>query len=139
AVRGGEIVAIAGVAGNGQQELVEAIAGLRTPSKGRITVGGRDITGKGVKAATEAGVAHIAEDRHRRGLVLPFTLAENLALREFRSPELSRRGWLQVRRIASRARSLLKEYDVRGGDESSLASSLSGGNQQKVCIAREIA
>src|SRR6478752_6037792 len=138
-VRGGEIVALAGVDGNGQQELVDAIAGLAMPESGSVVVGGTEVAGRGVRAATEAGVAHIAEDRHRRGLVLPFTLAENLALREYRSPELSRRGLLQVRKIATRARRLLKEYDVRGGDESSLASSLSGGNQQKVCIAREIA
>jgi general nucleoside transport system ATP-binding protein len=138
-VRGGEIVALAGVDGNGQQELVDAIAGLAVPESGSIEVGGVAVTGRGVRAATEAGVAHIAEDRHRRGLVLPFTLAENLALREYRSPEMTRRGLMQVRRIATRARQLLKEYDVRGGDETSLASSLSGGNQQKVCIAREIA
>ncbi len=106
---------------------------------GAITVCGTDVTGRGVRATCEAGVAHIAEDRHRRGLVLPFTLAENLALREYRSPELSRRGWLRVKQIVSRARNLLEEYDVRGGDERSLASSLSGGNQQKVCIARELA
>jgi ABC-type uncharacterized transport system ATPase subunit len=138
-VCGGEIVALAGVDGNGQQELVEAITGLRDPESGRVVVGGKDTGGRGVRAATEAGVAHIAEDRHRRGLVLPFTLAENLALREYRSPELSKRGWLQVRKIASRARKLLSEFDVRGGGASSLASSLSGGNQQKVVIAREIA
>jgi ABC-type uncharacterized transport system ATPase subunit len=138
-VHGGEIVALAGVDGNGQQELVDAIAGLAVPESGNIVVAGTEVAGRGVRAATDAGVAHIAEDRHRRGLVLPFTLAENLALREYRSPELSRRGLLQVRRIATRARGLLKEYDVRGGNETSLASSLSGGNQQKVCIAREIA
>jgi general nucleoside transport system ATP-binding protein len=138
-VRAGEIVALAGVDGNGQQELVDAIAGLRVPESGSVIVGATEIAGRGVRAATDAGVAHIAEDRHRRGLVLPFTLAENLALREYRSPELSRHGWLQVRRISARARDLLKEYDVRGGTEGSLASSLSGGNQQKVCIAREIA
>jgi ABC-type uncharacterized transport system ATPase subunit len=138
-VRGGEIVALAGVDGNGQQELVDAVAGLAAPEAGSIVVDGIEIAGRGVRAATDAGVAHIAEDRHRRGLVLPFTLAENLALREYRSPELSRRGLLQVRRMATRARGLLKEYDVRGGSDSSLASSLSGGNQQKVCIAREIA
>src|SRR5439155_30282 len=125
-VRGGEIVALAGVDGNGQQELVDAIAGLRDPESGSVVVGGTEIAGRGVRAATDAGIAHIPEDRHRRGLVLPFTLAENLALREYRSPELSRHGWLQVGRISSRARGLLREYDVRGGDESSLASSLSG-------------
>jgi simple sugar transport system ATP-binding protein len=80
-VRGGEIVALAGVDGNGQQELVDAIAGLAVPESGNIAVGGVEVAGRGVRAATDAGVAHIAEDRHRRGLVLPFTLAENLALR----------------------------------------------------------
>jgi simple sugar transport system ATP-binding protein len=137
-VRAGEIVALAGVDGNGQQELVEAIAGLRDPESGSVTIDGVEIAGHGVRAATDAGVAHIAEDRHRRGLVLPFTLAENLALREYRSPELSTHGWLHVRTIKERAGRLLKEYDVRGGEPDSLASSLSGGNQQKVCVAREI-
>jgi simple sugar transport system ATP-binding protein len=138
-VRGGEIVALAGVDGNGQNELVEAIAGLRKIESGRIAIGGRDVSGGGVRAATEAGVAHIAEDRHLRGLVLDFTLAENLALREYRKPPLSKRGWLNVRHINSRAQELLREFDVRGGDSGTLASSLSGGNQQKVAIAREIA
>jgi simple sugar transport system ATP-binding protein len=138
-VRAGEIVAVAGVDGNGQQELVESITGLRVPSSGRVIVGDRDIAGRGVRAATEAGVAHIAEDRHRRGLVLPFTLAENLALREYRSPEFSRRGWLRIGSMKARARRLLREFDVRGGGPETYASSLSGGNQQKVCIAREIA
>jgi ABC-type uncharacterized transport system ATPase subunit len=137
-VRGGEIVALAGVDGNGQQELVDAIAGLRDPESGSITVDGVEIAARGVRSATDAGVAHIAQDRHRRGLVLPFTLAENLALREYRSPELSRRGWLRVGAIRERARRLLAEYDVRGGDADAPASSLSGGNQQKVCVAREI-
>jgi simple sugar transport system ATP-binding protein len=137
-VKGGEIVAIAGVDGNGQQELVEAITGLRTPTTGQVSVGGRDITGKGVTAATDAGVAHIPEDRHRRGLVLPFTLAENLALREYRRPYFSKGGWWRIRHMRERARGLLREYDVRGGDSDTFASSLSGGNQQKVAIAREI-
>jgi simple sugar transport system ATP-binding protein len=138
-VRGGEIVALAGVDGNGQTELVEAITGLRTPTEGRIKVGGRDITGRGVTAATEAGVAHIPEDRHRRGLVLPFTLTENLALREYRRPEYSRGGWLRIGHMRERAQGLLREYDVRGGGYDAYASSLSGGNQQKVAIAREVA
>jgi general nucleoside transport system ATP-binding protein len=138
-VRAGEIVAVAGVDGNGQQELVEAISGLRHPDSGRIAVGGREVAGRGVRTTCDAGVAHIAEDRQLRGLVLDFTLAENLALREYRSPPLSRGGWLNITRMTARARSLLAEFDVRGGDAGTLASSLSGGNQQKVCIAREIA
>jgi ABC-type uncharacterized transport system ATPase subunit len=139
-VRGGEIVALAGVDGNGQQELVDAIAGLRHAEPGgQIRIAGQDVTGAGVRAADEAGVAHIAEDRQARGLVLDFTLAENLALREYRKPPLSSHGWLNIGHIKSRARSLLEEYDVRGGSADTLASSLSGGNQQKVCIARELA
>ena len=138
-VRGGEIVALAGVDGNGQHELVEAIAGLRDPDAGHIRIAGEEVSGRGVRATCDAGVAHIAEDRQLRGLVLDFTLAENLALREYRLPPLSWHGWLNTGHINSRARSLLKEYDVRGGSPTTLAASLSGGNQQKVCIAREIA
>ena len=138
-VRRGEIVALGGVDGNGQNELVEAIAGLRGAESGRITIGGRELGGGGVRGATDAGLAHIAEDRHLRGLVLDFSLAENLALREYRKPPLSRRGWLNVGRMNDRARRLLREFDVRGGGAATLASSLSGGNQQKVCIAREVA
>jgi general nucleoside transport system ATP-binding protein len=138
-VRTGEIVALAGVDGNGQQELVEAIAGLRVPERGKVIVAGRDIAGQGVRAATDAGVAHIAEDRHRRGLVLPFTLTENLGLRQYRSPLFSARGWLRLRYWKDRAKRLLREFDVRGGGGDTYALSLSGGNQQKVCVAREIA
>jgi simple sugar transport system ATP-binding protein len=129
-VRGGEIVALAGVDGNGQHELVEAIAGLRDAESGQIKVAGTEVCGHGVRATCDAGVAHIAEDRHLRGLVLDFSLAENLALREYRSRPLSTHGWLNLGEIRSRARSLLSEYDVRGGGEGTLASALSGGNQQ---------
>jgi general nucleoside transport system ATP-binding protein len=138
-VRAGEIVALAGVDGNGQHELVEAISGLRNVESGSIRVGGKEVAGAGVRAASEAGVAHIPEDRHLRGLVLDFTLAENLALREYRKPPFSRRGVLNKASINSRARDLLAEYDVRAGRPGALASSLSGGNQQKVAVAREIA
>ena len=138
-VRGGEIVALAGVDGNGQHELVEAIAGLRDADSGSVEIAGEEVAGRGVRATCDAGLAHIAEDRQLRGLVLDFTLAENLALRDYHSPPLSRAGWLNIGHINKRARSLLSEYDVRGGGEATLAGSLSGGNQQKVCIAREIA
>ncbi|MGH2763665.1 MAG: ABC transporter ATP-binding protein [Thermoleophilaceae bacterium] len=138
-VRAGEIVALAGVDGNGQHELVEAIAGLRDVDSGSIRIAGKEAAGSGVRATSDAGVAHIPEDRQLRGLVLDFTLAENLALREYRKPPLSRRGWLNIGRINRRARELLGEYDVRGGNPGALASSLSGGNQQKVAVAREIA
>jgi general nucleoside transport system ATP-binding protein len=138
-VHAGEIVALAGVDGNGQSELVDAITGLRRPEGGQVLVDGRDLTPAGARAMVDAGVSHIAEDRHRRGLVLDFTLAENLALREYRTPKLSRLGWLSPRRMAARARSLIREFDVRGGDPDTVAGALSGGNQQKCVIAREIA
>jgi ABC-type uncharacterized transport system ATPase subunit len=138
-VREGEVVAIAGVDGNGQLELVQAIAGVRDPESGRIAIGGRDVSHLGVRGTTDAGVAHIPEDRQLCGLVLDFTLAENLALREYREPPISNHGLLSIGEMNERARALLKEYDVRGGEPSTLASSLSGGNQQKVAVAREIA
>jgi ABC-type uncharacterized transport system ATPase subunit len=138
-VRAGEIVGIAGVDGNGQSELVEAITGLRVPRAGSVRVGGKDITGAGVRGALAAGVGHIAEDRHRRGLILDFTLAENLALREYRRPPLSRMGLLSTKLMFSQAVPLLDQYDVRGGRPETPAGSLSGGNQQKCVIARELA
>jgi len=138
-VREGEIVGIAGVDDNGQAELVEALAGLRLPRAGSIEVGGRDVTTQGVREKLAAGIGHIAEDRHRRGLVLDFSLSENLCLREYRTPLLSRLGLLSPKRMNRRAGPLLEEYDVRGGSCDTPASALSGGNQQKVVIAREIA
>jgi ABC-type uncharacterized transport system ATPase subunit len=135
-VHAGEIVALAGVDGNGQSELVEAVTGLRTPEQGTILVDGRDLSRASARDMVDAGVSHIAEDRHRRGLVLNFTLAENLALREYRTPELSTHGWLSPRRMAARARSLIREFDVRGGDAGTRAAALSGGNQQKLAFAK---
>jgi general nucleoside transport system ATP-binding protein len=135
----GEVVAIAGVDENGQGELVEALAGLRAPRAGTIRVDGQDVTALGVRGKLAAGIGHIAEDRHRRGLVLDFTLAENLALREYRRPPNARFGLLWPSRMRARARRLLEEYDVRGGGCDTPASALSGGNQQKCVIAREVA
>jgi simple sugar transport system ATP-binding protein len=127
------------VDGNGQLELVQAIAGVRVPEAGHVSIAEHEVTGRGVRATTEVGVAHIPEDRQLCGLVLDFTLAENLALREYRSPPISNHGLLSIGQMNDRARTLLEEYDVRGGDPGTLASSLSGGNQQKVAVAREIA
>jgi general nucleoside transport system ATP-binding protein len=138
-VRGGEVVAIAGVDGNGQLELVQSIAGVIVPQSGHVRIAGKDVTGRGVRTTTDAGLAHIPEDRHLCGLVLDFTLAENLALREYREPPISNHGLLSVGQMNSRARALIREYDVRGGGPGTLAASLSGGNQQKVAVAREIA
>jgi general nucleoside transport system ATP-binding protein len=137
-VRAGEIVGLAGVDGNGQSELVEAITGLRKPTSGSIIAEGRELAGHGARASFDAGVGHIPEDRHLRGLVLDFTLAENLGLRDVRRPPASRWGLLRPRAIAERARRLLREYDVRGGGPDTRAGALSGGNQQKVVVAREM-
>ena len=103
-VHAGEIVALAGVDGNGQSELVEAITGLRPVDSGSIIVCGEDMTNAGARGMVRHGVSHIAEDRQRRGLVLNFTLAENLALREYNTPKMSRHGWLLLNRMRDRAR-----------------------------------
>ena len=137
-VRAGEIVGIAGVDGNGQTELIDAITGLLRPTSGTITVGGRDMTKANARKVLDEGMGHIPEDRQARGLVLEFTLTENLALEDYRTPPDSRWGWLFPRRLLARARRLLREFDVRGGGPSARASQLSGGNQQKVVIAREV-
>jgi simple sugar transport system ATP-binding protein len=137
-VRGGEILGIAGVDANGQSELIDAIAGLRPVKSGRIAVDGRDVTHERAKATLDAGLGHIPEDRHRRGLVLPFSLSENLALHAYRKPPMSIRGILNLRAMLARARRLLTEFDVRGGTPATPAAALSGGNQQKVVLAREI-
>jgi ABC-type uncharacterized transport system ATPase subunit len=137
-VKAGEIVGIAGVDGNGQSELIDALTGLRRPSDGRILAAGRDITTAGPRECLDHGVGHIPEDRQLRGLVLDFTLAENLALHDFRKEPDSRWGWLYPGRLIERADRLLKEFDVRGGRPQTVAAALSGGNQQKVVIAREV-
>ena len=137
-VKAGEIVGIAGVDGNGQSELIDALTGLRSPSAGTITAAGENLTSANARACLDAGVGHIPEDRQVRGLVLDFTLAENLALHDYAKEPNSRWGWLYPGRLIERAGRLLKEFDVRGGRPQTLAAALSGGNQQKVVIAREV-
>ena len=137
-VRAGEIVGIAGVDGNGQTELIDALTGLRRPSGGRIEIEGHDLTNSNADAHLEAGLGHIPEDRQRRGLVLEFSLAENLVLHDYDKEPYSRFGTISPRRIVSRARRLLSDYDVRGGGPRTPAAALSGGNQQKVVVAREV-
>ncbi len=137
-VRAGEIVGVAGVDGNGQTELIDAIAGLRRVQAGRIVIDGEDVTDASGKQCLDAGLGHIPEDRQRRGLVLDFTLAENLALHDYDHAPASRRGWLFPKRLVARARTLLQEFDVRGGGPLTRAGGLSGGNQQKVVLAREL-
>jgi general nucleoside transport system ATP-binding protein len=138
-VRAGEIVGIAGVDGNGQTELIDALTGLRKPSGGRITIAGRDITTASARQALDAGLGHIPEDRQRRGLVLEFSIAENVGLHDYSKPPIARAGWLFPRRLIDLARRLIKEFDVRGGGPLTRAGGLSGGNQQKLVVAREIA
>jgi simple sugar transport system ATP-binding protein len=137
-VRGGEIVAIAGVDGNGQTELIDALTGLRHVESGRVVVDGRDVTGENARHHFELGVGHIPEDRQRRGLVLEFSLAENIGLHDYRRAPYSRLGWLNPKRLVERARRLISEFDVRGGAPQTPGGALSGGNQQKVILAREI-
>jgi simple sugar transport system ATP-binding protein len=137
-VRAGEIVGIAGVDANGQSELIDAIAGLRRAKAGRIVLDGVELTNGSARESLDAGLGHIPEDRHRRGLVLPFSLTENLALHGYRHAPNSRGGLLNLQAMGARARRLLKEFDVRGGTPATPAGALSGGNQQKVVLAREI-
>jgi simple sugar transport system ATP-binding protein len=138
AVRAGEIVGIAGVEGNGQSELIEAITGLRHAESGEVAVAGRVVSRPTARRMLDAGVGHIPEDRQRRGLVLEFSIAENIALHDFRKEPNARAGWLFPRRLIENAKKLIREFDVRGGGPETLAGALSGGNQQKVILAREI-
>jgi ABC-type uncharacterized transport system ATPase subunit len=137
-VRVGEIVGIAGVDGNGQSELIDALTGLRHPADGRLRVGGKDLSRATARRALDAGVGHIPEDRQRRGLVLEFNLAENLVLHDYGKEPFSKLGWVNPRRWFRWARNLLKEFDVRGGGPATRGGSLSGGNQQKLVVAREV-
>ena len=137
--REGEIVGIAGVDGNGQTELIDALAGLRRAQSGQVLIGGDEVLGQSPSEVLDRGLGHIPEDRQRRGLVLEFSLAENLALHDYDHAPISRVGWLFPRRMIERARRLLKDFDVRGGGPNTRAAALSGGNQQKVVIAREVA
>jgi simple sugar transport system ATP-binding protein len=138
AVRAGEIVGLAGIDGNGQTELIDAMTGLHSVASGTVRVGGRDVTSESAHGHLEAGLGHIPQDRQRRGLVLQYSIAENLALHDYRSPPASRFGWLFPHRLVQRARALIRNFDVRGGGASTKAGALSGGNQQKVVLAREI-
>jgi simple sugar transport system ATP-binding protein len=137
-VRAGEIVGIAGVDGNGQTELIDAITGLMKVESGTVSIAGDDVTGEGAREHFEMGVGHIPQDRQHRGLVLDFTVAENISLHDFREEPNSRFGWLFPSRISEHASGLISEFDVRGGGAETPVGSLSGGNQQKVILAREI-
>lgn len=138
-VRAGEIVGIAGIDGNGQSELIEAITGLRKVKSGKISLNGKDITGLKPRKITESGVGHIPQDRHKHGLVLDFPIGHNIALQTYYKAPISKSGVIDYKKVNEIARKIIEEYDVRSGEgEMSIARSLSGGNQQKAIIGREI-
>jgi general nucleoside transport system ATP-binding protein len=138
-VRRGEILGVAGVEGNGQRELAETLIGLKRPDAGRITLDGRDITGQSVAAVRKLGCAFVPEDRHERGLVLSMTLWENSVLgRQSRKEYTGGWGVLAIKKIKGLASRLIKEFDVRARSVQNDAATLSGGNQQKLILAREL-
>ena len=138
-VHRGEIVGIAGVDGNGQSELVEAITGLRRIESGSILFKGQDISGISIRKRNELGMGHIPEDRQKRGLILGASLTDNMVIKEFYKDGFSHRGILDYPRIQDYAEGIIAKFDVRSGEGAdSLAGKLSGGNQQKAIIGREI-
>ena len=136
--RAGEVVGIAGIDGNGQSEFISALTGLMPSASGKVTLKGKDITNKKPRQITESGVGHIPEDRHRFGLELDMTLAENIALQTYYKAPMSKAGVLDYDKINAHARELIEKFDVRTVNELVPASALSGGNQQKAIIAREL-
>ncbi len=136
-IRAGEIVGIAGVQGNGQTELVESITGLRPSVGGTVTLDGEDVTTKSPRAIHNRKVAHVPEDRQKSGLVLPFTVTENIVLDSYHAPPISRGILMSWSAAKDRALRLVEEYDVRTPSTEVAVSTLSGGNQQKVIVARE--
>jgi general nucleoside transport system ATP-binding protein len=138
-IRRGEIVGIAGIDGNGQSELIEAITGLRTVKSGKVTLNGQDITGLKPRKITEAGIGHIPQDRHKHGLVLDFPIGHNIALQTYYQKPISNGFVMDYKKIGEYARGVIEEFDVRTGQgEMTPARALSGGNQQKAIIGREV-
>ena len=137
-VRHGEVVGIAGVDGNGQSELIQALSGLRAIESGSIQLDGKDITKVPTRQRTEGGLGHIPEDRHKHGLVLQMGLDENIGLQTYYKEPLSKNGFLNKKAFVDLAERLIEEFDVRTPSPTVAAGALSGGNQQKAIIAREI-
>ena len=137
AVRAGEIVAVAGVQGNGQTELVEALTGLRAVDAGTVTLDGEDVTGLDPRHLLERGVAHIPEDRQRDGVVGTFPVRDNLVLNTYRRRPFARGPAVDRRAVRDHAEALMDRFDIRAASPEVATSTLSGGNQQKVIIARE--
>lgn len=138
-VRAGEIVGIAGIDGNGQSELIEAITGLTKAKSGEVLVRGTNITNMKPRKITEQGIGHIPQDRHKHGLVLDFPIGHNIVLQTYYKEPISHNGIIDYNKVSQKARQIIEEYDVRTGNgEMTLARDLSGGNQQKAIIGREI-
>ncbi len=138
-VRAGEIVCIAGIDGNGQTELIHGLTGLEKTSAGTICLQGKDISKGSIRRRSEAGMSHIPEDRHKHGLVLDFTLEQNMVLQDFQAPRFQKFGFIKNDAVREYAETLIEEYDVRSGQGAvTVSRSMSGGNQQKAIIAREI-
>ncbi len=138
-VRAGEIVCLAGIEGNGQTEFVSALTGLEPMTKGRIRLNGKDITHFSIRDRAKAGVSHIPEDRHKHGLVLDYTLEDNMVLQRYWEPAFQDGGFIKRREVRRYAEKLIDQYDVRSGQGPvTIARSMSGGNQQKAIVAREI-
>ena len=137
-VRAGEIVCIAGIDGNGQSEFVSALTGLEKLSSGKISLCGKDVSKASIRNRSKSGMSHIPEDRHKYGLVLDYTLEQNLVLQRYWQPEFQLHGFIKKREVRSYAEKLIAEYDVRSGEGPvTNVRSMSGGNQQKAIIARE--
>ena len=138
-VRKGEIVCIAGIDGNGQTELIHGLTGLEKASGGHIGLCGKDISSASIRARAAAGMSHIPEDRHKHGLVLAYTLEQNLVLQRYKEPQFQHLGFIKFDEVRKYASRLIDEYDVRSGQGPiTIARSMSGGNQQKAIIAREL-
>ena len=138
-VRKGEIVGIAGVEGNGQTELVEAITGMRGVDSGKILFNEKDITRSSIRNRIDEGIAHIPEDRHKRGLILDYTMEDNMVLKVYKNEPFSKSGLINRSKITEYANNIIETFDVRAGEGGkSMARSLSGGNQQKGIIGREV-
>ncbi|MDD6873561.1 MAG: ABC transporter ATP-binding protein [Clostridiales bacterium] len=138
-VRAGEIVCVAGIDGNGQTELVYGLTGLEKPSGGHIALCGHDITHAAVRARSAAGMSHIPEDRHKHGLILDYTLAQNMVLQRYQEKHFENHGFIRFGAVREYAEELIKQYDVRSGQGAdTIVRSMSGGNQQKAIVAREL-
>ncbi|TCI55784.1 ABC transporter ATP-binding protein [Exiguobacterium sp. SH1S21] len=137
-IRSGEILGIAGIDGNGQTELIEALSGLKKPEAGKILLNGKDVTGFTPRKVTESGVGHIPQDRHKHGLVLDYSIRDNMVLQTYYKEPFSKRGLMNYKAVADKAKALIEKFDVRTPSIDVPARALSGGNQQKAIIAREV-